>query len=146
MQTNGKFTVAIHICTYMHYSGKELVTSQQIADSVKTNPVVIRRIIAKLREAGIIGSIAGAKGGFFLNKPVEQITLWDIYLAVKENDLFYKPKPNPDCAVGSNLASLVDDSFEAAELSMKGALSNTNISMLNERLEKILNTEDMLSC
>ena len=86
MRASSKFTTAIHICIYLDYSNDELVSSQTLAESVKTNPVVIRRLIGQLRKQGIVGSVAGAKGGFYLSKPVDKLTLSDIYLVVRDDE------------------------------------------------------------
>lgn len=148
MQANGRFTTAIHICIFMQIKGKkQLISSQTLANSVKTNPVVIRRVMSKLRENEIIGSVAGAKGGFYLKRPAQKISLWDIYLAVRETDLFYKPKKiNPECAVSSNLSLLVDDVYSKAELSMKSALEPVKVSDLSTKLNQITDLEQSNFC
>lgn len=148
MQANGQFTTAIHICIFMQIKGKDkLISSQTLAESVKTNPVVIRRIVSKLRDNNIVGSVAGAKGGFHLKKEACDISLWDIYQAVRETDLFYKPKKiNPDCIVSSNLSVLVDDVYSEAELSMKSALAPVKVSHLSEKLNKITDLEHSDFC
>lgn len=146
MQANGRFTTAIHICIFMQIKGnKKLISSQVLAESVKTNPVVIRRIVAKLRDYDIVGSVAGAKGGFFLKRPANEISLWDIYQAVRETDLFHKPKKiNPECVVSTNLSQLVDEVYSEAELAMKSALEPVKVSDLSAKLHNItdLNTSN----
>ena len=142
MQSSSKFTLAIHICLFLKFKNQDLVSSQQIADSVDTNPVVIRRLIGCLRESGIIGSVTGSKGGFFLKQSSEKITLWEIYNCVKDNDLFNKPKPNPDCVVSSNLSQLVEEAYNNAENSMKPVLDKTTIEQLNHKLSDIVQGEN----
>ena len=146
MQASSKFTVAIHICIYLDYSKEELVSSQTLAESVKTNPVVIRRLIGQLRENGIVGSVAGAKGGFYLAKPVDQLTLWDIYLTVRDDEFFNKPKVNPDCVVSSNLAVLVDDVYRESELSMKNRMEKVTVDQLTHKLVDILEGSPLNQC
>lgn len=146
MQASGRYTVAIHICLYLKFKGENLVSSQQIADSVKTNPVVIRRLVSKLRDAEIVGSVAGAKGGFFLKKPADKISLWDIYLAVRDEEFFHKPQTNEGCPVGSNLSVLVDDSFMAAEFSMQSVLGKTTVDQLNTKLSKLIELSEDQFC
>ena len=94
--------------------------------------------MGKLREGEIIGSVAGAKGGFYLNRKPDQITLWDIYTAVKEGDLFFKHKPNEDCPVGSNLCELVDSVYHEAESSMEHVLGRITIRNLHQNLNVAL--------
>ncbi len=143
MQNSSQFNTAIHICIFMHFKQEELISSQTIAESVGTNPVVIRRIIAKLRNRGIIDSVAGAKGGFFLSKSASQISLWDIYEAVKEQNLFPRTrKINPDCVVSSNLSLLVRDVYDEAELAMKQVFEKVSIEALTHKLGQIITFDE----
>ena len=146
MRASSKFTIAIHICIYLDYGNDELVSSQTLAESVKTNPVVIRRLIGQLRRQGIVGSVAGAKGGFYLAKPVDQITLWDIYLVVRDDEFFNKPKVNPDCVVSSNLAVLVDDVYSESEHSMKNSMEKVTVAQLTDKLSDILEGSPLNQC
>ena len=146
MQASSKFTTAIHICIFLQHSREDLVSSQRLAASVKTNPVVIRRLIADLKEHKIIGSVNGARGGFHLNRSIDKISLWDIYGAVREKNFFNKPKVNPDCPVSSNLAFLVDDVYSAAELSMKSIMEEVTIDVLSEKLDQRLDQENLAAC
>lgn len=137
MQASSKYTKAIQICTYLNFH-KELISSARLAESLSTNPVVVRRLIKHLREGKLIKSIAGTQGGFQLNKPASDISLWDIYLIMREEDFFQRPKVNPECIISSNLKALVHDTFTAAELSMKNTLSSKSIEDLTDQLNKIL--------
>lgn len=137
MQANSNFTKSIHLCIYLNRKDR-LVPSSELAESLMTNPVVVRRLIALLKAKKIIGSVAGTKGGFFLERSAKKITLWDIYLAVRENDFFNRPKVNPDCIVSSNLAVLVHDTFSEAEQAMEEVLNERTIQNLTEELKNIL--------
>ncbi len=143
MRPNTKFSTAVHICIYLNHTQEDIVSSSTIADSVKTNPVVIRRLIHDLRVNGIIASTSGSKGGFYLNKPPSEISLWDIYLATRDEEFFKRPKPNPECVVSSNLRILVHDSFNEAENSMKMALSKVTIADLENNLNDILGIDNV---
>jgi len=146
MRASSKFTTAIHLCIYIDCSNDELVSSQTLAESVKTNPVVIRRLIGQLRKQGIVGSVAGAKGGFYLAKPVDKLTLWDIYLVVRDDKFFNKPKVNPDCKVSSNLAVLVDEVYSESELSMKNSMEKVTVAQLTDKLSDILEGSPLDQC
>jgi Rrf2 family protein len=141
MQASSNFTKSIHLCIYLNLKDR-LVSSTEFAESLKTNPVVVRRLIALLKKHQIIGSVAGAHGGFFLERSAENITLWDIYLSVREDNFFNRPKVNPSCVVSSNLAVLVHDVFTEAEMSMKAILDKTNIAALTEKLQNILGEKE----
>lgn len=110
MQVSSNFTKSIHLCIYLNLKDR-LVSSSEFAKSLKTNPVVVRRLIGHLKKHRIIGSVAGTHGGFFLERSTDKITLWDVYLAVRDAIFFNRPKVNPNCVVSSNLTVLVHDLF-----------------------------------
>jgi Rrf2 family protein len=140
MKADTKFSTAIHICLYLQYRGEKLLSSQEIAVSVATNPVVIRRVLAELKKKKLVGSAAGNQGGFYLMRPVDKISLWDIYQAVNDRELFQRPKINEECPVSSNLAQLVKSPFQEAENAMQPGLEKIKVSMLYGQLEDILKT------
>ncbi len=138
MQANKNFSIAIQICVYMTFKGNGRYSSNELAESVKTNPVVIRRQLAGLREAGIVKSQNGPNGGFYLKEDADKITLWDLYTATREGDFFHRPRLNPDCVVSSNLKFLVEDAFYDAELSMRPGFENTTVQDLADKLQAVL--------
>ncbi len=138
MRASTDFTKAIQICLFLNIKEGEFKSSTQLAESVDTNPVVVRRLLAKLKKNNIVNSIAGAQGGFLLAKTPEQISLWMIYKAVQEEQLFARHKINNDCDISCNLELLVQGTFDEAELSMKPALEESNIANLSFQLLEIL--------
>src|SRR3954468_6690239 len=82
MTRNSRFPVSVHILAYLAYRGKTAVPSAEIASSVDTNPVVIRRLLGALLKARLVTAQKGATGGFALAKAPEKISLRDIYRAV----------------------------------------------------------------
>lgn len=138
MQANKNFSIAIQICVFMDFKGKGRFSSQELAESVDTNPVVIRRQLARLKSAALMQSQNGPNGGYYLTRSTDKITLWDLYMATREGDFFNRPKPNPDCVVGSNLKYLVEDTFYNAEMAMKPELEAVTIRDLSQKLTKIL--------
>ena len=64
---------------------EEPVTSVELAESVRTNPVVIRRTLAPLRDAGLVRTKGGRGGGWLLDRSGRVITLADIYEALGED-------------------------------------------------------------
>ncbi len=107
MQISSRFTIAIHILACVETFGKEhKITSDFLASSINVNPVIIRKILSQLRNAGLIEVARGA-GGTTATKPVDEITFYDVYKAVdllEEDTLFhFHENPNPDCPVGKNI-------------------------------------------
>lgn len=140
MRASTDFTKAIQICLFINMKEGEFKSSTQLAESVDTNPVVVRRLLSKLKKNGIVDSIAGAQGGFLLAKAPQDISLWMIYKSVQEEQLFTRHKVNEDCDISCNLEILVQDTFNEAELAMKPTLEKTNIANMSVQLEEILAT------
>ena len=138
MRASTDFTKAIQICLYLNVKEGEFKSSTQLAESVDTNPVVVRRLLAKLKKSNIVDSIAGSQGGFLLARSPEDINLWTIYKAIQEEQLFIRHKVNNDCDVSCNLEILIEDTFNLAELAMKPSLEHANIKTLSSQLEEIL--------
>jgi hypothetical protein len=79
MSTNSRFAVAVPVLTLMAWSGEEPLKSEQVAESVNTNPVVIRRMLCELAEAGLVVSQTGSLGGSRLANDPAETTLLDVY-------------------------------------------------------------------
>ena len=128
MQISSRFTIAIHMLTCMEtFKDEYKVTSEFLAASINVNPVIIRRILSQLKEAGII-EVKRGTGGAAPAKPLEEITFLDVYRAVEcieENTLFhFHENPNPDCPVGRNIHKILDGRLlkvqQAMELELQG--------------------------
>ena len=99
MQISSRFTIAVHMLTCMETFKEEYkITSDFLAASINVNPVIIRRILSQLKDAGLI-EVKRGTGGAAVIKPLEEITFLDIYRAVEcieENTLFHfheNPRP-----------------------------------------------------
>ncbi len=138
MQFSSRFTIATHIllCIAM-FENEQKVTSNFLAGSINTNPVIIRNILGLLSSAGIIEIKAGI-GGAFLSKPPEKITLLDIFKAVeKEESLFhFHESPNPQCPIGRTIHSVMDGKIETIQSAMENEMNNITLSRLLEDAKK----------
>ena len=129
MIESSRFAVAVHALTLLSAEGRAL-TSEHIAGSVNTNPVVIRRVLAALRKARLVGSKGGAGGGWHLRRAPEAITLRDVYRSVEGPELFAFPPhaPNPACPVGSTIQVALAKEFERALQGMEASLAKSTIA------------------
>ncbi len=128
MQISSRFTIAIHILTAIDtFQNDYKVTSDFLAGSINVNPVIIRRTMQALKGAGLI-EVKRGTGGMAIAKPLNEITLLDIFNAVEplENgQLFhFHDNPNTACPVGRNIHAGLDDKLfsiqSAMEEKMKG--------------------------
>lgn len=145
MNINSQFAVATHIMAILagnklYLQDNACTNSSMIAESVNTNPVVIRRILSKLKEADLVTSKPGPSGGSEISRHPSKITLNDIYSAVEEDgSLFHMHygEPNPNCLVGGNIRASLKGTMEKAESSIKKVLRKTTLlELTNDILER----------
>lgn len=100
MQMDARLSRMLHVLIHMGRSDRPL-TSKQAAAMLRTNAVVVRRTMAGLRDAGYVTSVKGHGGGWRLAKPLDQLTMLDIYQALGEPRLFLigTAVEPPDCLV-----------------------------------------------
>lgn len=93
------------------------VTSEAMARAMQTNPVVVRRIMAGLREAGLVRSEKGHGGGWTIARDLSTITLRDIHLALGEPEFFAMGNRTeaPGCLVEQAVNAALDGAFRDAE-------------------------------
>ncbi len=137
---SSRFTVAVHILALLTIEGKaEPTTSDYLARSASTNPVVIRRILAMLGKAGLVSAQPGSSGGVMLAQPAEQITLLQVYRAVEKGGLFnFGARPaNPHCICGRSLEPVIQNVFRRAEAAMQQTLAQTSIADIARDVEHV---------
>ncbi|MFE7127654.1 Rrf2 family transcriptional regulator [Streptomyces sp. NPDC057617] len=133
MSANSRLTIAAHALAWMELNkrqGHEIATSEQIAESVNTNPVVIRRLLAELRRAGLVESRRGAGAGWMLARELESITLLDVYEAVEPGTLFamHRATPNQECPVGFGIRPTMQGIYAGIEETVRGELARTTVA------------------
>ncbi len=145
MQISSRFTIALHIFTCVEVFGdKQKVTSDFLAASINTNPVVIRKILIQLRNAGLI-TVARGTGGVEPAKELKDITFLDVYRAidpVENGNLFhFHEAPNPDCPVGRNIHKVLDERLKDIQGSMEERMKQYTLEDLRTGIKEILSKE-----
>ena len=129
MATSSRFSVAVHVLTLLAWAGDESLKSEQIACSVNTNAVVIRRILCQLAKAGLVASQTGAAGGSRLARPAAEITLREVYRAVEGRDIFalHRQPPNKRCRVGAEIGGVLECVQVAVDEAVNQALGRITL-------------------
>ncbi|MET7747747.1 Rrf2 family transcriptional regulator [Micromonospora sp. NPDC005367] len=85
--------------------GREVLTSEEVAASVNTNAVIVRRSLGDLQRAGLVRARRGNGAGYSLARSATEITLLDVWLAVSPEPLLalHHGEPNPECPVGRGM-------------------------------------------
>ncbi|MET9531318.1 MULTISPECIES: Rrf2 family transcriptional regulator [unclassified Streptomyces] len=133
MSANSRLTVAVHALAWVglyQSRGFEVATSEQIADSANTNPVVIRRLLGQLRTADLVRSQRGSGAGWMLNRKLSGITLLDVYDAIESGPLFgmHRADPNPDCVVGAGIQPALGNVYERLDRTLREELARTTVA------------------
>jgi Rrf2 family protein len=140
MAANSRLTIAVHALAWLALAqrrGRQQLTSDQVAASVNTNPVIIRRSLGELRRAGLVSVRRGAGPGWTLARRPEDITLLDVYEAVESRPLFalHHAEPNLDCPVGRGIRPALHGVYAGAEQALRAELVGTSIAdVLHESL------------
>ena len=133
-----KFSVALHILTMISES-KDTLSSQALAESVGTNASYIRKVIALLKNAGLIQSQQG-KTGYQLSKSPKEVTLLEIYFSTQEvNHISLFPvhqNSNPDCPVGKHIQAAISPLFASAEAQLEKELAQQTLEDVINNLYK----------
>ena len=142
MQISSRFTVALHIFACAEYfKDKCKVTSDFLASSINTNPVIIRRILGQLSKAGLI-KVARGTGGIEITRPLRDITFLDIYRAVdpiEGGDLFhFHENPNPACPVGGNIHALLDGKLRSIQEAMEDRMKEYTLEDIRNGIREII--------
>ena len=146
MQISSRFTIAIHMLTCIETFKEDYkVTSDFLASSINVNPVVIRRILSQLRDAGII-EVKRGTGGASVLKPLGEITFLDVYRAVEcigENTLFhFHENPNQKCPVGKNIHNILDDRLRQVQDAMERELQTITLADMMKDLDRYLGKQE----
>ncbi len=145
MQISSRFTIALHIFACVDaFKGDRKVTSDFLAGSINTNPVIIRKILTQLKKAGLI-TVARGTGGITVNKPLDAITFYDVYQAIEplENGALFHfhDAPNPACPVGRNIHALLDDKLTAIQRAMEDEMRRYTLSEIRTGIQALLAKE-----
>ncbi len=140
MVANSRFAVAVHAATTLAYRqarGAEYVSSEELAASVRTNPVVVRRIIRALARAGVVTTKEGKRGGARLARPPRRIPLLQIYRAVEDDGrvLAHHPNPpNPACPVSFGINGALAPVFGAVDDAVTRTLGRVTLADVLDRI------------
>ena len=129
MKRNSRLSLALHTLGHMAGDPESMQTSADIAEHAGTNPVVVRRVLGKLREAGLLTSEKGHAGGWRLARGPDAITLADVYLALDESLVAPgEQEVASACSVENILQKKVASVLEDVERSLVEQLAATTIA------------------
>ena len=122
--------MAVHVLAVLAYKEGDRVTSANLAGSVNTNPVIIRRLLLSLQRARLVETRKGAGAGSRLSRSPGRINLAEVYRAVEAVEPFASPsrKANAACPVGHCIRETLNRVFASAENAMERDLEKTTLA------------------
>lgn len=130
MRTSCRFAMAVHVLTVLAYKDGDRVTSDLLARSVNTNPVIIRRLLLVLQQARLVETRKGAGFGSRLSRSAARINLGEVFRAVEQDEAFCLPrkKPNQACPVGHCIQAALAKVFCSAFKALETDLGKTTLA------------------
>jgi Rrf2 family protein len=130
---NSRLTIAVHALAWLALArrrGRDVLTSDEVAASVNTNPVIIRRSLGDLRRAGLVDVRHGAGAGWSLARAPEEITLLHVYEAVEQQPIFalHHTEPNLECPVGRGIRPALGRVYGDVEEALRRELARTSVA------------------
>lgn len=132
MKKDSRLSRVLHILAHLDINEGSM-TSSQIAEMLSTNPVVVRRIMGVIREFGYVRSVKGKNGGWSLAKPLNEITLLDIYKVFGESSLFTigLTDEHTDCLIEKSINFELQSVMKDAEDLMLTRFSEITLDILH---------------
>ena len=134
---NQQFTFAVHILTALAFAN-ETMDSQELAESVNTNPVVIRRLLMGLRRARLVETYTGKHGGTKLGKKPAQISLLEVYDAVQPRPVIAinERQASKHCRVSCNMREIMCGVAAGAEGAVREHLRGITLQKLLRKVRR----------
>ncbi len=143
MRRDSRLSGVLHVLLHMAEQGGP-VTSEVLAAAMNTNPVVIRRIMAGLRDQGYVRSEKGHGGGWTLARDLAEVTLRDVYAALGCPSLLAMGNRTdaPGCLVEQAVNAALDQAFHDAEALLLARFGEVTLAMLSADFHDRLATPD----
>lgn len=137
MKRDSRLSGVLHILLHLAET-ESPETSARLAEMMRTNPVVVRRTLAGLREQGLVRSEKGHGGGWTIASDLDQVTLYDIYAALESPELFAigNRSEHPTCAVEQVVNDVMNDTMQEAEELLLSRLREVTLRDLHRRFHE----------
>ena len=141
MNNDTRLAVAVHILALLSFMKEEYTTSDLLARSVNTNPVVVRRLLGQLKKAGLV-DVRRGQGGAILKRRPEDISLLDVYKAVVPKPsacpFYLHQNPNSRCYIGRNIHQALEAPFTKINQAIQTSLAATTVADIAAYIGKLL--------
>lgn len=126
---NTRFATIIHILTLLEKFPNQWLSSDWIAESISINPVMVRKELAALHKLGWITSKKGKEGGTMLSVPSSEISLADVFKAVRNSNVLGKKNlfVNSQCSIGKEINAELEKLFDETDEIVMNSLKDKSL-------------------
>lgn len=135
---SSEFLIAVHALVFLHHHGR-VMTSEEIAKNVCTNPARIRKVLAKLKKANLVTTKEGARGGGYQFTLSSTTSLLTIYLALHDHVIsasWRSGDMDQVCLIASNMANVMDAVLLQVDEACKQELAKITIADIESKISK----------
>ena len=135
---NSSFSIAVHALVYLNHMEKVL-SSEELARNVCTNPVLIRKVMSKLKKAGIVDTKGGNSGGYVFTADAEALTLERISEAI---DAHFVGSPwrsgdvDKECLISSGMGELMQNIYARLDERCRESLRGITVADIDRKILK----------
>jgi Rrf2 family protein len=133
---NSDFCVAVHALVYLNRKA-EVVSSEELAKNICTHPARVRKVLSKLKRAGLVTTKEGIEGGYrFVGNP-ESITLDEVSKALDVRFVessWHSGDSDMDCLIASGIAKIMDGIYEDLDKLCKDHLKTVTIQTIDDEI------------
>lgn len=144
---NIDFAIGLHIVGFLASHSDELVSSNTLAKTFGTSPVVLRRILARMNKAGLVSTQRGAHGGSKLARDATDMNLKEVYESVSNHMEVFARHPQGEGAISSVLGGFINEFYLDAETEMFKHLESVSVAnmdaVVRPRLMEALNCKNL---
>ena len=139
MAANSRLTTAIHALCWLELAarrGYPSLTSERVADSLASNPALVRKALGPLRDAGLVTAGRGPGAGWSLARPASRIRLDQVYDALGDDPPYalHAHEPKQDCPVGFGIRPVLTEVYADVEAGVRRTLRRRTVAHVLDEL------------
>ncbi len=133
MTANSRLTTAVHALCWIEQArrrGESPLSSERVAASLRSHPVLVRRVLGDLRRAGLVAATRGPGAGWTLAADAARITLRDVHVALGGEPVFglHPHEPNLGCEVGVGIGPVLGELYARVDAAVAAELSTRTVA------------------
>lgn len=135
---NSSFSIAVHALVYLNHM-ERVLSSEELARNVCANPVLIRKVMSKLKKAGIVDTKGGNSGGYVFTADAEALTLERIAEAI---DAHFVGSPwrsgdvDKECLISSGMGELMQNIYARLDERCRESLRGITVADIDRKILK----------